>query len=460
MISNWKEVERWLMGSASIDSLASKHMSVLCDAIGVRWGGSGGERLAAEYIHSQFNEFNLHDPCIEAFSMDSWEASSSGISIVNEQERSIDARASLFCPSINTKASLVNVGYGMDHEVHQVRDDLKGAVALISSGYEPFSTPESLTVRLERLVSLGVVAVITPCGIAGRHTAHGHAGDWRDESPNTVPLPLIHTSREDGALLARRADSGVKVAVSVVAKTFSRKSCNVVGDLLGDRWPNEWLILGAHHDTTLDSPGANDNASGATVVLETARLLTNLQREFGIAPGCSIRFVTFGSEEQGLQGANAYVNRHYGKDPKPRLMINLDELATGSMKGVALQFSQLRQMIQNTLDAMGEGLRCNVLAQMDASGDMFPFARRGIPSGMLWRSRFVGRHSDVAFGHSSSDTLDKVRIRELKEYSGLLSRLLLRLSQVSPNGWPTQELNTVEIEKRIKQERGSVIRTM
>ena len=66
----------------------------------------------------------------------------------------------------------------------------------------------------------------------------------------------------------------------------------------------------------------------------------------------------------------------------------------------------------------------------------------------------------MAFGHSSSDTLDKVRIRELKEYSGLLSRLLLRLSQVSPNGWPTQELNTVEIEKRIKQERGSVIRTM
>ena len=460
MISNWKEVERWLMGSASIDSLASKHMSVLCDAIGVRWGGSGGERLAAEYIHSQFNELNLHDPCIEAFPMDSWEASSSGISIVNEQERSIDARASLFCPSINTKASLVNVGYGMDHEVHQVRDDLKGAVALISSGYEPFSIPESLTVRLERLVSLGVVAVITPCGIAGRHTAHGHAGDWRDESPNTVPLPLIHTSREDGALLSRRADSGVKVAVSVVAKTFSRKSCNVVGDLLGDRWPNEWLILGAHHDTTLDSPGANDNASGATVVLETVRLLTNLQREFGIAPGCSIRFVTFGSEEQGLQGSNAYVNRHYGKDPKPRLMINLDELAAGSMKGVALQFPQLRQMIQNTLDAMGEGLRCNVLAQMDASGDMFPFARRGIQSGMLWRWRFVGRHSDVAFGHSSSDTLDKVRLRELKEYSGLLSRLLLRLSQLSPNGWPPQELNAEDVEKRINQERGSVIRTM
>ena len=122
MISNWKEVERWLMGSASIDSLARKHMSVLCDAIGVRWGGSEGERLAAEYIHGQFNELDLHDSCIEAFSMDSWAASSSSISIANEQARSIEARASLFCPSINTTASLVNVGYGMDHEIQQVRD--------------------------------------------------------------------------------------------------------------------------------------------------------------------------------------------------------------------------------------------------------------------------------------------------------------------------------------------------
>ena len=31
---------------------------------------------------------------------------------------------------------------------------------------------------------------------------------------------------------------------------------------------------------------------------------------------------------------------------------------------------------------------------------------------------------------------------------------------MSPNGWPKQELNKADIEKRIKQERGSVIRTM
>jgi aminopeptidase YwaD len=241
---------------------------------------------------------------------------------------------------------------------------------------------------------------------------------------------------------------------------ITKPSCNVVGDLRGDLWPDEWIVLGAHHDTTIDSPGANDNASGSTVVLEVARLVARLKQENGVALGRSIRFITFGSEEQGLQGSTAFVDRHYGQDPIPRLMINLDELATGIMKGVALQFPELRPLIQRQLDEMREGLTCHVMAQMDSSGDMFPFARRGIPSGMLWRWRFVGRHPDAGFGHSSTDTVDKVRIRELKEYSGLLARLLLRTSHVAPEEWPENNLNITEIANRTAQERGSVLRTM
>ena len=54
MTVDWSTAERWLMGSASTDSLANKHINMLCDSIGIRWGGSEGERHAAEYIRSQF----------------------------------------------------------------------------------------------------------------------------------------------------------------------------------------------------------------------------------------------------------------------------------------------------------------------------------------------------------------------------------------------------------------------
>jgi hypothetical protein len=72
----------------------------------------------------------------------------------------------------------------------------------------------------------------------------------------------------------------------------------------------------------------------------------------------------------------------------------------------------------------------------------------------------VGRHDDTAFGHSSSDTVDKVRTRELKEYAGPLARFLLRLTHVPEAAWPENRLDGAEIAQRIEQERGAVFRTM
>ncbi len=460
---DWQTAESWLMGNAWVGSLASDHVRTLCDTIGTRWGGSDGERQAAEYIREQFESFGLEGSGIEEFDVSTWESESASITLNGVQPRRLDVRPSLFCPSVDLTAPLVDVGFGMDHEIEPLTPRLSGSIALMSGAYEPFSPPEPLSDRLERLASLGVAAVISPYAAGGRRTTHGSSNDWRDNRPASVPLPLVFTSREDGALLGRLAASDVTVTVRVDASYRDGVSRNTVADLAGDTWPEETLFLGAHHDTTPDSPGANDNGSGTTVVLETARLLARLKRDTGIGPGRAIRFATFGSEEQTLQGSVAFVKRHYidaHDEPRPRLMINLDELGTGTMKGVALQFPELRPLVQGALDEMGEGLRCHVMAQMDASGDMFPFARAGIQSAMLWRWRFVGRHPDTAFGHSSSDTPDKLRIRELKEYAGLLSRVLLRLSHVPPSEWPADELDLNAVERRIADERGSVVRTM
>lgn len=286
---------------------------------------------------------------------------------------------------------------------------------------------------------------------------HISGNDWRDGVLSGGPLPLVMVTREDGGSLAAR--DGASVSLNVSARLFEATSVNAVAELPGVLWPDEQIVLGSHHDTTPDSPGANDNASGTSVVLEAARILA-AARTAGFQPGRTLRFVTFGSEEQALQGSFAFVARHYGPEPKPRVMINLDELATGDMKGVALQLPELRPLVQDALDSMNEGLQCHVMAQFDASGDMFPFALAGIPSGMLWRWRFVGRHPDAAFGHSDTDTVDKVRVRELRDYAGLLSRLLARLASTPPAAWPPNGLDPVAIRKQVAAERGTVIRTM
>ena len=98
------------------------------------------------------------------------------------------------------------------------------------------------------------------------------------------------------------------------------------------------------------------------------------------------------------------------------------------------------------------------MAQLDASSDHFPFVRRAIDAGHLWRWRFVGRNADADYHHEAADTVDKLNVRELKEYAGQLARLLLRLSHVPPADWPENPLTEEQVARRLEEERGTVVR--
>lgn len=72
----------------------------MADSIGIRWAGTDAERCVAEYIRSRFDEDGLVGYATEEFDLNTWESSSSSISIVGEEDRGIDARPSLFYPAV------------------------------------------------------------------------------------------------------------------------------------------------------------------------------------------------------------------------------------------------------------------------------------------------------------------------------------------------------------------------
>lgn len=457
MHDSWRELDRWLMGEALVASTIPLHIRELCDVIGPRWGGSPQERQAADYVRSRFQSLGLDEPRLEEFDLRTVHVDSAFLAA---DGRRLDVRPCLFCPSVDVEAPIIDVGYAMPHELEQAADRLRGCIALFRTELEPFSPPRPYTARLNDLAAAGAIAAVTPHAQGGRRTAHIHGSDWRHGDPTCVRFPLVQTSREDGGLLARVAAAGGRVRLTVASGAAVGTSWNASADLAGGTLAEESIVVAAHHDTTPDSPGANDDGSGVAVLLEAARLLAESTGGSGSRLPRTIRFITFGSEEQGLQGSTAYVARHHGAKPLPRLMLNLDELGAGPMKGVVLQFPELRELVQQQLDSMHAGLRCHVLEQLDASGDMFPFAARGVPVGFLWRWRFVGRHPDSNFGHCSSDTPEKLRIRELQDYAGLLARLLIRLASLPADQWPAARFEADGFAQRLEQERDSVFRTM
>jgi len=66
---------------------------------------------------------------------------------------------------------------------------------------------------------------------------------------------------------------------------------NIVAEIPGTERPNEIIVIGAHYDTVEGTPGADDNGSAVTGLLEMFRLLS------ARAYRRTLRFVAFTLEE-------------------------------------------------------------------------------------------------------------------------------------------------------------------
>lgn len=80
---------------------------------------------------------------------------------------------------------------------------------------------------------------------------------------------------------------------------------NIIAEIEGSRQKDAVLIIGAHYDSVLGSPGADDNASGIAGMLELARLFRNLK------PRHTVRFIAFTLEEPPVFGSPEMGSRYY-----------------------------------------------------------------------------------------------------------------------------------------------------
>lgn len=80
------------------------------------------------------------------------------------------------------------------------------------------------------------------------------------------------------------------------------------------------ILIGAHYDAVLGTPGADDNATGVAVLLELAREFSSQPLKY------PVRLVAFDMEEYGLLGSRHYAEKLQQKQQKLRLMISLEML--------------------------------------------------------------------------------------------------------------------------------------
>jgi hypothetical protein len=105
---------------------------------------------------------------------------------------------------------------------------------------------------------------------------------------------------------------------------YSATGSNVYVKKTGTKYPYRQYIICAHYDDMPSgplAPGADDNASGSCAVMESARLLANLNFDY------TLIFILFDEEEQGLIGSKNYVDSAYFRGDTILGAINLDMIS-------------------------------------------------------------------------------------------------------------------------------------
>ena len=229
---------------------------------------------------------------------------------------------------------------------------------------------------------------------------------------------------------------------------------NIEVELAGTARADQIIVVGAHYDSVVGAPGANDNGSGVAAVLELARLLR------GAAPARTLRFVLFVNEEPPFyrtldMGSRRYVARSKQRRENIVAMFSLETIGyysdepgsqrypfplsyfypdTGNFVAFVSNFAS-RPLLHDALGAFrrhaafpSEGVAAHASIEGVDWSDHWPFWDEGYPALMVTDTApFRYPHY-----HTRQDTPDKVDYERLARVVSGLRGMLQELAHPPP----------------------------
>lgn len=434
MINPFESIDRKILADSGISSELDDNLYYLCDNIGTRFQGTPGYKQAADYVQGKFKEYKCDLAELEAFQYNSWKrggAAKLTMSLPLEKEYpcyALPNSASTGNKTLN--AEVVCIGTGSQTEIDKVSKQLKGRIAM---------TTHSVGSRADiydRCIAKGAVAFLFTNAHPGMIIQTGSVAGQEGG-----PIPSVGIGLESALQIERISKQG-KVMLHLDSHCHFEKdtSWNVFGEIKGNEYPDEIVLMGGHLDSHDVSPGATDNASGVAVVMEAARLLAKHKKHLKR----TVRFIGFGCEEVGLIGSHFHVNKHAKQMKKARFMLNSDCPQTGFPKGLKFHrcpkakayCKSLEEQMQTEIDYK-DIFHC--------SSDHFPFLSKGVATAGMGAGSF-SKNIDT-FYHMAGDTPEKISFDGLRSSAAFAARILLRAS--NDENWPNMRKSPAEIKRLI-----------
>lgn len=214
---------------------------------------------------------------------------------------------------------------------------------------------------------------------------------------------------------------------------------NVVAQKIGSFLPDSIFILGAHYDCyanfdTLtffeNSPGADDNASGVSAILEIARIY----QKHNILPLKTLRLELYAAEETGLHGSLYAAEQtliHY-ENILAMLCLDMigykiDSLMPSEVKIISYDNSEDLTALCQEISLTYTDLIPNITTQKNNASDSYSYYLMGK------KALFLHEQDFHPFYHSSGDKTETLNFSYLKEITSLAFYLTHRMTDTAAN---------------------------
>lgn len=266
----------------------------------------------------------------------------------------------------------------------------------------------------------GAVAVLVR-SVGGADFRLPHTG-LTQYAPDLHPIPAAAVTAEDADLLHNLAAQGtIKLHLTLTPQTLPDvESYNVIADWKGTEHPEQFVIVSGHLDSWDLGTGAIDDGAGVVVSMQAIHLLKDL----GVHPRRTVRFVAWMSEEEGSEGAAAYMADH-----KETIANHVGAIESdlGADHPAGLYYSGKNELgswlrpVAQVLDAIGAE---TLVSTPETGEDIAGLTEKGVPSfAPIQDSRFY-----FNYHHTAADTFDKVDPRHLNENAAVMTVLAYALA--------------------------------
>ncbi len=290
----------------------------------------------------------------------------------------------------------------------------------------------------------GVIGVLRADNRAHNGLIFAEAAGPHDSKSPLAPATFIVTE-EQYTRMTRLLDKKqpVTVRLGLEAKVGDRDldGLNLVGEIPGQKKPDEVVMIGAHFDSWHTGTGATDNGAGSAVMIEVMRILKALN----LPMDRTVRIALWSGEEQGLYGSRAYVKAHFG-DPETMQLkpeqakldayLNLDN-GSGKIRGVYLQGNDSARPLFEKMLGPFHDMGARTLTLKNTGGtDHLSFDAVGLPG-----FQFIQDPLDygTVTHHSDMDTYSHAVPEDLMQASAIIASMVYDIAN-RPDMFPRKPL--------------------